>query len=97
MLVLDVARARREVARAEHALASCRVREHETIAELYRFKAHHSATRLGDVEVDVGLIRAVVNEQDHHLCLPSFATDNPRAVAPDGTLPVHISLRPPPF
>jgi hypothetical protein len=72
------------VARAEHVLASCRVREHETIAELYRFKAQHSATRLSDEEIDVGLVRAVVNEQDVHSYLPSFASDGLRATTPDG-------------
>lgn len=85
VLVLDVARAQREVARAEHALVSCRAREYETIAELYRFQAEHNALNLNDKETDVGLVRAAMNQYDNHSYLGSFTSNNPRCSTSDGT------------
>ena len=80
--------AQREVAQAEHALASCRAHEYETIAELYRFKARHRAMNLDKKEVDVGIMRAAMNRHGHYA---SSSVSSParkaRVVrAPDGML-----------
>ena len=91
LLVLDVARAQREVARAEHILASCRAREYETIAELYRFKAQNRATKLNKKEVDVGIMRAAMNQHGNY---PGPIPSSARKAcvrAPDGTLPCSLT------
>lgn len=80
------------MARAEHALESCRVREHETIAELYRFKAQHSAIKLNNKEVDVGHVRAAMNRHDLcHSYLSPFSK-KPRIPGSDGVLVVEYTI-----
>ena len=87
LLALDVACAQREVARAEHILASCRAREHESIAELYRFKAQHRATNLNKKEVDVGIMRAAMNQRGNCASASILLSTRKACVrAPDGTL-----------
>ena len=87
LLILDIARAQREVARAEHILASCHAREYETIAELYRFKARHRATNFDMKEVDMGLMRAAMNRHGNHTTMSiSFPAMKSCMRAPDGTL-----------
>ena len=85
LLILDVARAQREVAQAEHTLASCHAREYETVAELYQFKAQHRATNLSKKEVDVGLVRAAMNRHGNHTTTSiTFPSTRPSMRALDG-------------
>lgn len=96
LLILDVACAQWEVACAEHALASCRALEYETIMELYQFKAQHRAMDLNKKEVDVGFMQAAMNRHGNHTTASiSFPATKPCMQAPDGMLlhsPTHCIL-----
>ncbi|KAG2122770.1 hypothetical protein DEU56DRAFT_917666 [Suillus clintonianus] len=46
-VIMDLARAKREVFRAEQLLADCVVREHEVMASLFKIRAATSEKRLG--------------------------------------------------
>ncbi|KAG1807239.1 hypothetical protein EV424DRAFT_1427933, partial [Suillus variegatus] len=56
-LVLDLARARRDVFNAEKALANCVVREHEVMANLSKHKSDISKQKLAKADVGIGHMR----------------------------------------
>jgi hypothetical protein len=56
LLILDVARAQREVCRARHTLAASLADQHDATARLHRIQAQSMEARLGLLEVDTGLI-----------------------------------------
>lgn len=55
-----MARARREVFRAEKALAACIAREHESTAKLYQHKASTGEGKVHDMEMNVGSMLATM-------------------------------------
>lgn len=58
--VLDVARAKREVCRAEQALAKSLAEQHAAIAKLYEVQAQGLEELMGNLETNVGMIRATM-------------------------------------
>lgn len=59
-VVLDVARARREVCRAEQALAKSLADEHAAVSQLYRLQAQSLGNVLHPLELDVGTVLAAM-------------------------------------
>lgn len=58
-MVLEIVRAQREVSRAQRVLADCKVREHEKIVQLHRFKAQQSQNITDVKDLDIGNIIAL--------------------------------------
>ncbi|KAF8429376.1 hypothetical protein L210DRAFT_3647872 [Boletus edulis BED1] len=58
--MLSVARARRDVLRAEQALSACLAHEHESIAKLYQYKANSGEGKVHDMDMGIGSIRATI-------------------------------------
>lgn len=70
-LVLEIARAQRDVHHAERELAECMVREHEKIADLHRFKARRKQGCLDDKDLDIGWLHAVFSNYGRARPLPA--------------------------
>ncbi|KAF8429845.1 hypothetical protein L210DRAFT_3652030 [Boletus edulis BED1] len=58
--MLSVARAHRDVLRAEQALSVCLAHEHESIAKLYQYKANSGEGKVHDMDMGIGSIRATI-------------------------------------
>ncbi|KAG0698461.1 hypothetical protein DFH29DRAFT_1002835 [Suillus ampliporus] len=67
-LVMDLARARRDVFNAEKALADCVVREHEVMANLSKHKSNISKQKLAKADVGIGHMRIAFKKYgfSHH-------------------------------
>ncbi|KAG2134509.1 hypothetical protein DEU56DRAFT_913697 [Suillus clintonianus] len=73
-LLMELARARREILRAEKSLADCMVREHEVLADLSKFKSSISERRLDMADIGLGRMRvAFRNHGLFHNALPHHA------------------------
>ncbi|KAH7917704.1 hypothetical protein BV22DRAFT_1135189 [Leucogyrophana mollusca] len=88
-LVLEVARAQCEVFRAEKLLTSCVMREHETIASLYRFKADKAGDRVDRVDMRLGRMRASFKRFGQSVC-PSLSHRSQSSSTSMPSLTVHL-------
>ncbi|KAF8440983.1 hypothetical protein L210DRAFT_866003, partial [Boletus edulis BED1] len=61
-LMLSVARACRDVLRAEQVLSACLAHEHESIAKLYQYKVNSGEGKVHDMDMDIGSIRATIKQ-----------------------------------
>ncbi|KAG2080577.1 uncharacterized protein F5147DRAFT_784188 [Suillus discolor] len=70
-LLMELARARQEVFRAEKSLANCVVREHEVLANLSKFKSSISKRKLDKADVGLGYMRIAFKKHGlSHQALP---------------------------
>ena len=60
-LLLEIARARRDVCHAQKLLAECLNRENKSLCELHQFKARRFAELVDDADLSIGRIRAAFN------------------------------------
>lgn len=70
LLVLEIARAQRDVHHAEKALAECVVRQHEKIADLHRFKAVRMQDTVDDKDLNIGWINALFSNHSRVRPIP---------------------------
>ena len=64
---MDLVRAKREVIRAQKALADSILRENEVLTNLLRFKAEETGKRLNDTDMGLGYMRVIFKKSgwDH--------------------------------
>ncbi|KAG2741955.1 hypothetical protein P692DRAFT_20879624 [Suillus brevipes Sb2] len=77
-LVLDLARARRDVVNAEKVLADCVVREHEVLANLSKHKSDISKQKLAKADVGIAHMRITFQKHglSHHGPAPSVLQES---------------------
>ena len=73
-LLLEIARARRDVCRARKLLAECLNKETKSLCDLHQFKAKRFAELIDDADLSIGMIRAAFNS---HGRSPQFSNVNP--------------------
>lgn len=72
-LMVDLARAKREVFRAEKLLADCVVREHEVTASLFRIRATTLGKKLDATDDELGRMR--ITCKNNNLIVPTCHPD----------------------
>jgi hypothetical protein len=81
---MELARAKRDVFRAEKSLADCVVREHEVMANLSKFKSSVSEQKLDKVDVGLGYMRIAFKRHglSHHT--PVYTPTHGKSAKPSG-------------
>ncbi|KAG2116155.1 hypothetical protein DEU56DRAFT_761567 [Suillus clintonianus] len=67
-LVMDLARAKREVLRAQKALAECLLRENEVLASLLRLRVDTAKNTLDDADMGLGCMRLAFRQHGWSHC-----------------------------
>ncbi|KAG1812039.1 hypothetical protein EV424DRAFT_1542268 [Suillus variegatus] len=89
-LVMELARARRDVFRAEQSLADCMVRECELMASLSKFKSNISAQKLNKTDLRLGCMWITFNKHglSHHV--PAHDTGSSIRLGPNHNITIQL-------
>ncbi|KAG2123437.1 hypothetical protein DEU56DRAFT_917484 [Suillus clintonianus] len=67
-LIMDLVRAKREVFRAQKALAECILQENEVLSSLLRFRVETAETTLDDADMGLGCMRLIFKKHGWSHC-----------------------------
>ena len=81
---MELARAKRDIFRAEKSLADCIIREHEVMANLSKFKSSVSEQKLDKADVGLGYMRIAFKRHglSHHA--PVYTPTHGKSAKPSG-------------